>query len=231
VIASLNGVAPGAWVEQAALLEEAGADALELNVYFVSSSPKLDGAEVERRVVELVGSVRQRVGIPLAVKLSPYFSSLANLAHQLVRAGADGLVLFNRFYQPDLDLDTLEVTPQLALSTSGELPLRWTAILYREVPASLAASTGVHTADTIKVLMAGADVAMMTSALLRNGPEHLATVEAGLQEWLEERGMLTVGHLRGLRSQRSVRDPAAWERANYITVLSGASGKVETQAR
>ena len=234
VIASLNGVTPGAWVEQAALLEEAGADALELNVYFVSSSPKLDGAEVERRVVELVGSVRQRVGIPLAVKLSPYFSSLANLAHQLVRAGADGLVLFNRFYQPDLDLDTLEVAPQLALSTSEELrlPLRWTAILYQEVPASLAASTGVHTAaDAIKVLMAGADVAMMTSALLRNGPEHLATVEAGLQEWLEERGMQTVGHLRGLRSQRSVRDPAAWERANYITMLSGASGQVETQAR
>jgi len=234
VIASLNGVAPGAWVEHAALLEEAGADALELNVYFVSSSPKLDGAEVERRVVELVGSVRQRVGIPLAVKLSPYFSSLANLAHQLVRAGADGLVLFNRFYQPDLDLDTLEVTPQLALSTSEELrlPLRWTAILYQEVPASLAASTGVHTAaDAIKVLMAGADVAMMTSALLRNGPEHLGTVEAGLQEWLEERGMQTVGHLRGLRSQRSIRDPAAWERANYITMLSDASGKVETQAR
>jgi dihydroorotate dehydrogenase (fumarate) len=234
VIASLNGVTPGAWVEHAALLEDAGADALELNVYFVSSSPKLDGAEVERGVVELVGAVRQRVGIPLAVKLSPYFSSLANLAHQLVRAGADGLVLFNRFYQPDLDLDTLEVTPQLTLSTSEELrlPLRWTAILYQEVPASLAASTGVHTAaDAIKVLMAGADVVMMTSALLRNGPEHLGIVEAGLQEWLEARGMQTVGHLRGLRSQRSVRDPAAWERANYITMLSSASGQVETQAR
>ena len=159
---------------------------------------------------------------------------MTNMAGQLVEAGADGLVLFNRFYQPDLDLDTLEVAPQLALSTSEELrlPLRWTAILYQEVPASLAASTGVHTAaDAIKVLMAGADVAMMTSALLRNGPEHLATVEAGLQEWLEEHGMQTVGHLRGLRSQRSVRDPAAWERANYITMLAGASGQVETQAR
>jgi dihydroorotate dehydrogenase (fumarate) len=234
VVASLNGVAPGAWVEHAALLEEAGADALELNVYYVSSSPKMDGAEVERRFVELVGSVRRRIGIPLAVKLSPYFSSVANLAHQLVRAGADGLVLFNRFYQPDLDLETMEVAPQLALSTSEELrlPLRWIAILYREVPASLAASTGVHTAaDAIKVLMAGADVAMMTSALLRHGPEHLREVEAGLQEWLEEHGMQTVGHLRGLRSQRSVRDPAAWERANYITMLSSASGQVRTQAR
>jgi dihydroorotate dehydrogenase (fumarate) len=234
VMASLNGVTPGAWVEHATLLEEAGADALELNVYYVSSSPRLGGAEVERRFLELVGSVRQTIGIPLAVKLSPYFSSVANLAHLLVQAGADGLVLFNRFYQPDLDLDSLEVTPQLVLSTSEELrlPLRWIAILYREVPAALAASTGVHTAaDAVKVLMAGADVAMMTSALLRHGPEHLRAVEAGLQDWLEEHGMQTVGHLRGMRSQRSVRDPAAWERANYITMLSGHADEVRTQAR
>jgi dihydroorotate dehydrogenase (fumarate) len=234
VMASLNGVSPGAWVEHASLLEEAGADALELNVYYVSSSPGLGGSEVEERYLELVRSVRQSIGIPLAVKLSPYFSSVANLARQLVEAGADGLVLFNRFYQPDLDLETLEVTPQLVLSTSEELrlPLRWIAILYRRVPASLAASTGVHTAaDAIKVLMAGADVAMMTSALLRNGPEHLRTVEAGLQDWLEEHGMQTVGHLRGMRSQRSVRDPAAWERANYITMLAGYPNQVDTQAR
>jgi dihydroorotate dehydrogenase (fumarate) len=234
VMASLNGVSPGAWVEHASLLEEAGADALELNVYYVSSSPGLGGSEVEERYLELVRSVRQSIGIPLAVKLSPYFSSVANLARQLVEAGADGLVLFNRFYQPDLDLETLEVTPQLVLSTSEELrlPLRWIAILYRRVPASLAASTGVHTAaDAIKVLMVGADVAMMTSALLRNGPEHLRTVEAGLQDWLEEHGMQTVGHLRGMRSQRSVRDPAAWERANYITMLAGYPNQVDTQAR
>jgi dihydroorotate dehydrogenase (fumarate) len=234
VIASLNGVTPGAWVEHATLLEEAGADGLELNVYYVSSSPRLGGSEVERRLLELVGSVRQTIGIPLAVKLSPYFSSVANLAHLLVQAGADGLVLFNRFYQPDLDLDSLEVTPQLVLSTSEELrlPLRWIAILYREVPAALAASTGVHTAaDAVKVLMAGADVAMMTSALLRHGPEHLRAVEAGLQDWLEEHGMQTVGHLRGMRSQRSVRDPAAWERANYITMLSSHADEVHTQAR
>ena len=234
VMASLNGVTPGAWVEHAILLEEAGADALELNVYYVSSSPRLGGAEVERRFLELVGAVRQTIGIPLAVKLSPYFSSVANLAHLLVQAGADGLVLFNRFYQPDLDLDSLEVTPQLVLSTSEELrlPLRWIAILYREVPAALAASTGVHTAaDAVKVLMAGADVAMMTSALLRHGPEHLRAVEAGLQDWLEDHGMQTVGHLRGMRSQRSVRDPAAWERANYITMLSSHADEVHTQAR
>jgi dihydroorotate dehydrogenase (fumarate) len=234
VIASLNGVTPGAWVEHASLLEEAGADALELNSYYVSSSPGLAGSEVEWRFLELVGSVRQRIGIPLAVKLSPYFSSLANLARQLVEAGSDGLVLFNRFYQPDLDLETLEVTPQLELSSSEELrlPLRWIAILHRKVPASLAASTGVHTAtDVVKVLLAGADVAMMTSALLRHGPEHLRVVEAGLRDWLDERRMESVGHARGLRSQRSVRDPAAWERANYITMLAGYPDQVHTQAR
>jgi dihydroorotate dehydrogenase (fumarate) len=234
VIASLNGVAPGAWVEHASLLEEAGADALELNIYYVSSSPKVGGVEVERRYLELVGSVRQTIGIPLAVKLSPYFSSVANLARQLVEAGADGLVLFNRFYQPDLDLETLEVTPQLELSTSEELglPLRWIAILHKQVPASLAASTGVHTAaDVVKVLLAGADVAMMTSALLRHGPEHLSSVEAGLRDWLEERGMQSVGHLSGLRSQRSVGDPAAWERANYITMLASYPDQAHTEAR
>ena len=234
VIASLNGVTPGTWVKHASLLEEAGADALELNIYYVSSSPGVGGPEVERRYLELVRSVRQTIGIPLAVKLSPYFSSVANLTRQLVQAGADGLVLFNRFYQPDLDLETLEITPRLVLSSSEELrlPLRWIAILYKEVPASLAASTGVHTAaDVVKVLLAGADVAMMTSALLRHGPEHLRAVEAGLRDWLEEHGMQTVGHLRGLRSQRSIRDPAAWERANYITMLAGYPDQVHTEAR
>ena len=234
VIASLNGVTPGTWVKHASLLEEAGADALELNIYYVSSSPGVGGPEVERRYLELVRSVRQTIGIPLAVKLSPYFSSVANLTHQLVQAGADGLVLFNRFYQPDLDLETLEITPRLVLSSSEELrlPLRWIAILYKEVPASLAASTGVHTAaDVVKVLLAGADVAMMTSALLRHGPEHLTAVEAGLRDWLEEHGMQTVGHLRGLRSQRSIRDPAAWERANYITMLASYPDQAHTEAR
>jgi dihydroorotate dehydrogenase (fumarate) len=234
VIASLNGVTPGTWVKHASLLEEAGADALELNIYYVSSSPGVGGPEVERRYLELVRSVRQAIAIPLAVKLSPYFSSVANLTRQLVQAGADGLVLFNRFYQPDLDLETLEITPRLVLSSSEELrlPLRWIAILHKEVPASLAASTGVHTAaDVVKVLLAGADVAMMTSALLRHGPEHLTAVETGLRDWLEEHAMQTVGHLRGLRSQRSIRDPAAWERANYITMLAGYPDQVHTEAR
>jgi dihydroorotate dehydrogenase (fumarate) len=234
VIASLNGVTPGAWVTHATRLEEAGADALELNIYYVSSSPRVSGPEVERRYLELVRLVRQTIGIPLAVKLSPYFSSVANLTRQLVQAGADGLVLFNRFYQPDLDLETMEVTPHLVLSTSEELrlPLRWIAILYREVPASLAASTGVHTAaDVVKVLMAGADVAMMTSALLRHGPDHLRAVESGLRDWLEEHHMPTVAHVRGMRSQRSVRDPAAWERANYITMLADYPDQVHTEAR
>jgi dihydroorotate dehydrogenase (fumarate) len=162
---------------------------------------------------------------------------VANLTRQLVQVGADGLVLFNRFYQPDLDLETLEVTPRLVLSTSEELrlPLRWIAILDKEVPASLAASTGIHgihtATDVVKVLLAGADVAMMTSALLRHGPEHLTAVEAGLQDWLDERGMQTVGHLRGLRNQRSVRDPGAWERANYITMLASDPDQVHTEAR
>ena len=234
VIASLNGVTPGTWVKHASLLEEAGADALELNIYYVSSSPGVGGPEVERRYLELVRSVRQAIAIPLAVKLSPYFSSVANLTRQLVQAGANGLVLFNRFYQPDLDLETLEITPRLVLSSSEELrlPLRWIAILHKQVPASLAASTGVHTAaDVVKVLLAGADVAMMTSALLRHGPEHLTAVETGLRDWLEEHGMQTVGHLRGLRSQRSIRDPAAWERANYITMLAGYPDQVHTEAR
>ncbi len=235
VIASLNGVTRGAWVEHATLLEDAGADAVELNVYYVSSSPGLSGADVEQRYLDLVRAVRQAIGIPLAVKLSPYFSSVANLSRQLVEAGANALVLFNRFYQPDLDLDSLEVTPRLVLSSSEELrlPLRWIAILHGHLgTASLAASTGVHTAeDAVKVLAAGADVAMMTSALLRHGPEHLTVVEAGLRDWLEGRGMQSVDLVRGLRSQRSIGDPAAWERANYVTMLASYPDQVRTEAR
>jgi dihydroorotate dehydrogenase (fumarate) len=234
VIASLNGVARGAWVQHATLLEDAGADALELNAYYVSSSPGLSGSDVERRYLDLVRAVRHTIGIPLAVKLSPYFSSVVNLSRRLVEAGAQALVLFNRFYQPDLDLDTMEVTPRLVLSTSEELrlPLRWVAILHKQVPASLAASTGVHTAaDAVKVLAVGADVAMMTSALLRGGPEHLTVVEAGLRDWLEGRGMHSVDLLRGLRSQRSVGSAAAWERANYLTMLASYPDQVQTQAR
>jgi dihydroorotate dehydrogenase (fumarate) len=223
VIASLNGVTRGGWVTHATRLEQAGADALELNVYYVSSRPGLAGGEVEWRYLDVVRAVREATGIPLAVKLSPYFSSLANLAGQLVEAGADGLVLFNRFYQPDLDVDTLQVTPALDLSTSAELrlPLRWIAILHRRWRVSLAASSGVHTGeDAVKVLLVGADVAMLTSALLRHGPEHLATVEAGLRAWLDRHRHEQVGDARGLASQRRAGDPTAFERANYIKTLA-----------
>jgi dihydroorotate dehydrogenase (fumarate) len=223
VIASLNGVSRGGWVRYAARLEQAGADALELNIYYVSSRPGSSASEVEWHYLDVVRSVRQAIGIPLAVKLSPYFSSLANLAGQLVEAGAGGLVLFNRFYQPDLDIETMQVRPALELSSSTELrlPLRWIAILHRRFGVSLAASTGVHTGeDVAKVLLAGADVAMMTSALLRNGPDHLRRVEVGLRDWMDRHGYETVDRLRGRLSQRSVPDPAAFERANYIKTLA-----------
>ena len=234
VIASLNGVTPGAWVEHATLLEEAGADALELNIYYVSSRPGLSGGEVEWHYLELVRAVRQTIGIPLAVKLSPYFSSVRQPGPpagrgRCRRAGAVQPLLPARpgpgdpGGQPSAGAVELEEL---------RLPLRWIAILHSQVPASLAASTGVHTAaDVVKVLLAGADVAMMTSALLRHGPEHLTAVEVGLRDWLDEHGTQTVGHLRGLRSQRSVRDPAAWERANYITMLAGYPDQVHTEAR
>jgi dihydroorotate dehydrogenase (fumarate) len=188
VIASLNGVSRGGWVRYAAHMEQAGADAVELNIYYLSSRPGRSGNEVEWHYLDVVRAVRQAIGIPLAVKLSPYFSSLANLAGQLTEAGAGGLVLFNRFYQPDLDIEAMEVAPRLELSTSVELrlPLRWIAILHRRFGVSLAASTGVHTTeDVLKVLLAGADVAMLTSALLRNGPDHLRSLEVGLRDWMD----------------------------------------------
>jgi dihydroorotate dehydrogenase (fumarate) len=224
VIASLNGVTRGGWVRYAARLEEAGADALELNVYYVSTSPGLSGTDVELRYLDLVRAVRAAVRVPVAVKLSPYFSALANLARHLVEVGADGLVLFNRFYQPDLDIEALDVVHGLELSTSAELrlPLRWIAILHGHLGrASLAASSGVHTAeDVVKVLLAGADVAMMTSALLHNGPDHLRPVEMRLRDWMDRHGYETIDQLRGQLSQRSVPDPAAFERANYIKTLA-----------
>ena len=171
----------------------------------------------------MVRAVRRATSLPLAVKLSPYFSALANMAGQLVEAGADGLVLFNRFYQPDLDVEAMEVLPALELSSSVELrlPLRWIAILHRRDRVSLAASTGVHTAvDVVKVLLAGADVAMMTSALLRNGPDHLRPLETQVRDWMDRHGFETLDQLRGRLSQRSVPDPGAFERANYIKTLA-----------
>ena len=223
VVASLNGVSRGGWAGYAARLEEAGADALELNVYYVSSRPGLSGSDVEWHYLDVVRAVRRATGLPLAVKLSPYFSSLTNMAGQLVEAGADGLVLFNRFYQPDLDIEAMAVRPALELSTSTELrlPLRWIAVLHRRHRVSLAASTGVHTVeDVLKVLLAGADVAMLASALLRHGPDHLRPLEVGLRDWLDRHRYETLDQLRGRLSQRSVPDPAAFERANYIRTLA-----------
>src|SRR5215203_2358451 len=223
VVASLNGVSRGGWSGYAARLEEAGADALELNVYYVSSRPGQSGSDVEWHYLDVVRAVRLATGLPLAVKLSPYFSSLVNLAGQLVEVGANGLVLFNRFYQPDLDIEAMEVLPALELSSSVELrlPLRWIAILHRRFGVSLAASTGVHTAtDVVKVLLAGADVAMMTSALLHNGPDHLRPVALGLRDWMDGHRYERIDQLRGQLSQRSVPDPAAFERANYIKTLA-----------
>ena len=222
VIGSLNGASEGGWIRYAKLIEDAGADALELNVYLVAADPDETGEQVESRYLDLVRAVRGSVQIPLAVKVGPFFSSTANMARRLVEAGADGLVLFNRFLQPDIDLETLEVDPTLHLSTSEELrlPLRWIAILYDRVACSLAATTGVHTAeDALKLLLAGADVTMMASALFRNGPEHLGVVLDGVRAWLEENDYLSVAQARGSVSQRNVADPVAFARANYMNML------------
>ncbi|HKQ01069.1 MAG TPA: dihydroorotate dehydrogenase-like protein [Actinomycetes bacterium] len=228
VIASLNGVTPGGWVRHAKRMGDAGADAIELNLYTVATDPQVGGAELERRYLDLVAEVRAAVSLPLAVKLSPYFTALANFAVRVEEAGADGLVLFNRFYQPDLDLDSRDVTPRLVLSSSEELrlPLRWIAILFGRVGTSLAATTGVHTGlDAAKVLLAGADVAMMTSALLRNGPEHVGVVERELRAVMAERDYDSVAQLRGSMSHDAMPDPAGFERANYMRTLMSWSSQ------
>ena len=224
VVASLNGVSSGGWVRYARLLERAGADALELNLYGVATDIDVTGREIEDDQVELVALVNASLSIPLAVKIGPYYSALGHHAARIIEAGADGLVLFNRFYQPDIDPQTREVSPTLVLSSSAELrlPLRWTAILSGRVEASLAVTTGVHTgADAARCLLAGADVAMMTSALLEKGPEHVAVVERELVAWAAESGFESVAQLKGSVSQRHVADPSAFERANYMATLTG----------
>ena len=223
VIASLNGISTGGWIEYAKKLEQAGADAIELNIYYIPTDPVLTGQEVEERYVNVLTAVRRAVKIPIAVKLSPYFSSLANVATRLDKAGANGLVLFNRFYQPDFDLEALEVAPNVVLSTSDSirLPLRWVAILHGVVKTSLAGTGGIHTAeDVIKMVMAGADVAMMCSALLKHGPKHLKTVLDDLNKWMVEHEYLSIEQMKGSMSQASVADPAAFERANYMKALN-----------
>lgn len=222
IIASLNGITSEGWVDYAGHLQEAGATALELNVYFVPASLEMTGRDVEERVLAVLRAVKSRVSIPVAMKLSPFFSAFGHMARQLDDAGADGLVLFNRFYQPDFDLERREVVPSLDLSTPAELrlPLRWIALLHGRVRASLAATTGVHTAiEAVKVLMAGADAVMTTSALLQRGPEHIGTITAGLAEWLERHELVSVTQMKGSMSQRNVADPTAFERANYLKVL------------
>ena len=231
VIASLNGVTASGWLEYARLLEQAGAHALELNVYHVATDPTETAAAVEARVLDVLRAVRAAVRIPLAVKLSPFYSALGHLAQELDLLGADGLVLFNRFYQPDIDPEALEVVPALQLSDSSELRLRlrWLAILHGRVRLGLAASGGVHTGlDALKAVMAGAQAVQLVSALLRRGPEHLAVVRADLTHWLEEHEYESLAQARGSMSLLRCPDPAAFERANYLHVLQswrpGAAG-------
>lgn len=222
IIGSLNGVSAGGWVKYAKLIEQAGADALELNVYYLPTDPDLFGAEVEQMTVDVVKAVRQEVNIPLAVKIAPFFSSIPNMAKRLAEAGANALVLFNRFYQPDIDIENLEVTPHLVLSDSDEmrLPLRWTAILYGRVPVDLAITTGVHTyRDVLKGLMAGAKVTMMASELLQNGLGRIGQILQEMESWMLEYEYSSVQQMIGSVSQKNVAEPAAFERANYMKVL------------
>jgi dihydroorotate dehydrogenase (fumarate) len=222
VIGSLNGISSGGWAKFAKAIQQAGADALELNVYYIPTDPKLTSADVEERYLEVLRAVKSNVTIPVAMKLSPFFSSPANMVQRLDEAGANGLVLFNRFYQPDIDLEKLEVTPGVTLSTSDviRLPLRWVAILYGRVKANLAATSGIHTAhDVLKMLMAGADVTMMCSALLKYGPSHIKKVLSDLDQWMLEHEYVSVAQMKGSMSQKSVADPAAFERAQYMKAL------------
>ncbi|MGI9417252.1 MAG: dihydroorotate dehydrogenase-like protein [Geminicoccaceae bacterium] len=222
VIASLNGTTNEGWVDYARLLQDAGAHALELNVYYIPADLETMGADVEQRYVEVLSAVKSAVTIPVAIKLGPFFSAFGSMARILVDAGADGLVLFNRFYQPDFDLEAMEVSPTLELSEQNEirLPLLWIGVLAGRIEASIAATTGVRNADqVIKYLLAGADVVMTTSSLLRNGPRHMADLVRGLAQWMADKGYDDVGQLRGAMSQRKVTDPGAFERANYIKVL------------
>lgn len=227
VIASLNGVTTGGWVRYAKMIEQAGADALELNIYFLATDADRSSDAVERQYLDLVESVRSEVSIPLAVKIGPFFSSLPYFARRLQTAGASGLVLFNRFLQPDIDLETLSVAPHLLLSDSREvrLPLRWIAILRDKLQISLAGNSGVHTsADVIKLLLAGADAVMFVSSLLQRGPAHIAELLTGTNDWLARHEYESVEQMKGSLSQANCPDPAAFERANYMKALTRYSG-------
>jgi dihydroorotate dehydrogenase (fumarate) len=232
IIGSLNGSSTGGWLNYAKKIQDAGADALELNIYFIPTDADMTGTEVEQLYALLVSQVKASIRIPVAVKIGAYFSSLPHMARRLNQAGADALVLFNRFYQPDFDMENLEVVPNLILSTPHELLLRlnWLAVLFGRIKADLAVTGGVHTAeDVLKSMMAGARVAMMTSALLKNGIGHLATVRAGLLRWMEEHEYESIQQMQGSMSQQSVKDPSAFQRANYVKVLSSYSLKSAAQ--
>jgi dihydroorotate dehydrogenase (fumarate) len=222
IIASLNGATLGGWTKYARAMEEAGADAVECNIYFIPTDMDLTGIEVEQRYIDIVRSVKSSVHIPVAIKLSPFFSSMANMSKWLVEAGADGLVLFNRFYQPDIDLQELEVRPNVLLSTPQalRLPLTWIGILYGRVRSSLAATSGIHSAeDVIKLLMVGADVTMLCSSLLRNGIGHLSTIEAELRQWMRQHEYESVDQMKGSMSQIRCPDASAFERAQYMRAV------------
>jgi len=223
IIGSLNGVSAGGWTDYAVLMQEAGADAIELNVYYIPANQDLDGSDIENIYLNILREVKRSVSIPVAIKLSPFFSSTANMAKRLVAEGANGLVLFNGFYQPDIDLETLEVVPRLVLSNSSELrlPLRWVAILYGRVLADLAITTGIHTSeDVLKALMAGAKVTMMASELLQNGIRRISVILDELRSWMEEHDYESVAQMIGSMSQQHCAEPAAFERANYMKTLA-----------
>lgn len=229
VMASLNGFTPGGWTHIAKQFEQAGADAIELNIYFLATDLEDTSIEVEKRYIDLVASVSNMVAIPVAVKVSPYFSAMANMAARLALAGASGLVLFNRFVQPDILLDELEVAPHLVLSSSDELrlALRWVAILRGRIRASLAATGGAHTPDDVlKLLLAGADCVMIASSLLRQGPAHVATLVGGVEKWISEREYDSLEQMKGSLSQQACPDPAAFERTNYMKALTSYTSKL-----
>lgn len=228
IIASLNGSMEGDWTKCAKQIEQAGADALELNIYYIPTDLNMTGAEVEQTYLDILKAIKAELSIPVAVKLSPFFSNFANMAKRLDDAGADGLVLFNRFYQPDIDLDTLEVKPNILLSTpmAMRVPLRWIAILYDRINANLAATSGIHRAtDVLKMLMAGADVTMLCSVLIRHGIPQIRVIEHDLLNWLEEREYISVQQLRGSLSQKNTDNPSEFERAQYMRALSNYSLK------
>lgn len=223
IIASLNGSSVGGWTEYAKQIQQAGADAIELNIYYIPTDMDLTGAEVEQTYIDILKAVKSQVTIPVAVKLSPFFSNFANMAKRLDQAGANGLVLFNRFYQPDINLETLEVQPNILLSTpmAMRVPLRWVAMLYGKVNASLAGTSGIHRAsDVLKMLMAGVDVTQLCSVLLRHGAKHIRVIESDLRHWLELHEYESVQQMKGSLSQKNCDDPSAFERAQYMRAIS-----------